>query len=283
MNEELNVTLTEEQRENISNMKITRNIYYYPMETTMDYDNFGRYYENREIIKDKKYQILLSQLAKTNGNIDAALISASNKIIDGQNRREGCKDLNIPFRFVKTDITDEEAIMLIKNINSAQRKFGVEEQARTNMKMGIPGYYEYINLKIEKYFPWSAVQALAKVKDEHINNGLPLVVHPRILERRDFVVEFSRIIKEKTKGSPDRRGSIHSIQRLEKAYEKRRKDIKLILPINIDYERILRGASAKITHYGIGRTDSNILDFMSLAFDSTIHLKKNKLELNRFV
>lgn len=89
--------------------------------TSNDYHEFIFVEGNREI-KSSKVSKMIDSI-KTFGLVNPIVVDQYKQIIDGQNRFECCKTLNIPIRYSVFHVEKSKLIDLIRDINSVQNNW----------------------------------------------------------------------------------------------------------------------------------------------------------------
>ena len=118
--------------------------------TTNNYD-FFLIDGNREI-KSNKIKNLTESIKKY-GLINPINISLDQNIIDGQHRYFSCKALDIPLKYIVSDIKDKEIVSLIRDINSVQtnwnnKDIGYAYSINSNNRESYKKYLELVNMGV---------------------------------------------------------------------------------------------------------------------------------------
>ncbi len=262
-----------EQAEQRFDFILNRNVTYHPVEETTDYNIFGLYEENRAIVEDSIFKKLIKMIKKTGGNFTPIMVSASMKVIDGQNRRHACIKEKLPLKYQLTDITDEEAILLIPNLNAAARNFTTRTNATIAAKIGIPGYHFYMSLIDPVKAPWSAVKELMDVTDDQIQAKVPVTIDQRAGIKLDFSYNVFVYIKSNTGASPTKRTILKGLKTFEKRYDKER-ETNPRLTTSLNYNMILSKLGDTVKRGGVANDENIVARLFSKTYDKNFIVKE---------
>ena len=242
---------------------------------TTDYSIFDYYNMNRSV-NEKRAQKLGEQMSEVGGNMQPIIVSESGKIIDGQHRKRGCELFKLPLKFIRTLISDEEAIDIITNMNRNQKSWNGLDFMIMNAKLGIPGYEFYLNL-MEKKSDYSMILKLARMKQPDIEKRKPMKIVPQAIEKVAVTRYLSKAHKAAFDETPRNREFIAAMNLLEDELRIRRK-IDPSLPTKLPLQSIKKNFIKTLGDFGVLDRPVMIARKMSEAIDRSRH-GKNRISL----
>jgi len=225
---------------------------------------FTNYEVNRDVDEARATRIG-EQMVMTGGNMQPIIISATGKIVDGQHRGRGCDIFNLPLAYILTNITDEEAIEIITNMNKNQRSWNGLEFMYMNAKLQIPGYEFYLSL-MNKKSDFSLIKDLARLTNKIIEDKEPAEMVPMPKEKLELVRYLAKEHAAAFSEAPRQREFMRAINLLEDALSVRRQTDKTI-PTRVPLARIKKNFIKTLGDFGVLDRPVMITRKMSEAID----------------
>lgn len=160
---------------------------------TNDYNRFKHLTGNRTLQKESDIHKLMLSLQQHGWIGEHVIVNENDEVIDGQNRIEACRRLNIPFRYtVIPGLTINDCIIL----NSNKRNWDVNDYVKSFAEQGFDDYVWIKNIhELYPSFALTIILALAggngyttdlkkDTKENIINGGLDITI-----ERRKLVID----------------------------------------------------------------------------------------------